>query len=154
MEQKSKNLAAVDADMKRNITTIIIINRYEHIMHITTTWHIPYEIPQQEQSFYGPLSSTTRLSRYQKKHSPTHTYPNQQPSIISLFHLLRSTASCLFNLRAWQPFCTTSLQVPFGLPRGLEPSTSCSIHFFTQQLLYSLHLIINDISILVSNGTN
>jgi len=26
----------------------------------------------QQQSFYGPLSGTTRVSRYQKKHSPTH----------------------------------------------------------------------------------
>jgi len=24
------------------------------------------------QPFYGPLSGTTRVSRYQKKHSPTH----------------------------------------------------------------------------------
>jgi len=25
-----------------------------------------------QQPFYGPLSGTTRVSRYQKKHSPTH----------------------------------------------------------------------------------
>jgi len=33
---------------------------------------------------------------------------------------------------AWQSFCTTSVQVLFGLPLGLELSTSYSIHFFTQ----------------------
>ena len=31
-------------------------------------------------------------------------------------------------------FCTTSLQVLFGLPLGLELSTSYSMHFFTQSL--------------------
>jgi len=71
---------------------------------------------------------------YQKKHSPTHTYPGYQPSFISFLHLLRSIASSTYNLRAWQSFCTTSLQVLFGLPLGLAPSTSNSIHFFTPSL--------------------
>ena len=35
---------------------------------------------------------------------------------------------------AWQCFCTTSFHVLFGLPLGLEPSTSYSIHFFTQSV--------------------
>jgi len=64
----------------------------------------------QQQSFYRPLSGTTRVSRYQKKHSPTH-HPDHHPVIISFFHLPRSTASYLFKLRAWQSFCTTSLHV-------------------------------------------
>ena len=87
---------------------------------------------KQQQPFYGPLSTTTRVSRYQKKHSPTH-HPDH-PIFISFFHLPRSIASCLFKLRAWQSFCTTSLHVLFGLPLGLEPSTSYSIHFFTQSV--------------------
>jgi len=81
---------------------------------------------------YGHLSRTTRVSRYQKKHSPTH-HPDR-PVFISFFHLPRSIASSLFKLRAWQSFCTTSLHVLFGLPLGLEPSTSYSIHFCTQSL--------------------
>ena len=81
-----------------------------------------------QQPFYGRLSGTTRVSRYQKKHSPTH-HPDHHPIFISLFHLPRSTASSLFKLRAWQSFCTTSFHVLFGLPLGLEPSTSYSIHF-------------------------
>jgi len=44
------------------------------------------------QPFYGPLSCTTQLSRYQKKHSLTHTYPDHQPSFISFLHLLRPIA--------------------------------------------------------------
>jgi len=77
------------------------------------------------------MSGTTRVSRYQKKHSPTHN-PDHHPIFISFFHLLRSIASSVFKLHAWQSFCTTSLHVLYGLPVGLEPSTLYSIHFFTQ----------------------
>jgi len=63
---------------------------------------------QQQQPFYGPLSGTTRVSWYQKKHSPTH-HPDHHPIFISFFHLPRSIASSLFKLHAWQSFCTTSL---------------------------------------------
>ena len=72
-----------------------------------------------------------RVSRYQKKHSSTH-HPDRHAVFISFFHLPRSIASSVFKLRAWQSFCTTSLDVLFGLPLVLEPSTSYSIHFFTQ----------------------
>jgi len=74
------------------------------------------------------------MSRYQKKHSPTH-HPDHDAVFISFFHLLRSIASCLFKLRAWQSFCTTSFHVLFGLTLGLEPFTSYSIDFFTQSML-------------------
>ena len=55
----------------------------------------------------------------------------------SLYQLLPSATihSILpFKLCAWQSFCTTSLHILFGLPLGLEPSTSYSIHFFTQSV--------------------
>jgi len=85
-----------------------------------------------QQPFYGPLSRTTRVSRYQKKHSPTH-HPDHHPIFI-FFHLTRSTALSLFKLCAWQSFWTTSFHVLFGLPLGLELSTSYSIHFFSQSV--------------------
>ena len=56
-------------------------------------------------------------------------------SLDILYHLLPFTAinSILFVfLRAWQSSRTTSFQVVSGLPLGLGPSTSYSIHFFTQ----------------------
>ena len=87
----------------------------------------------QQQPFYGPLSATSRVSQYQKKHSPT-LHPDHHPIFITFFHLPRSIASSLFNLRVWQSFCTTSVHVLFGQPVGLDPSTSYSIHFFTQSL--------------------
>jgi len=89
---------------------------------------------QQQQPFYGPfVRDYPGEPVYQKKHSPTH-HPDHQPIFISFFHLPRSTASSLFKLRAWQSFCTTSFHVLLGLPLGLEPSTSYSIHFFTQSV--------------------
>ena len=77
------------------------------------------------------------MSQYQKKHLPTHTYPDHQSSFICFLHLLRSMASFLFNLCAWQSFCTTSVQVIFApaLHLGLAPSASYSIHAF-------LHVIV------------
>ena len=50
--------------------------------------------------------------------------------------MLWSIASSLFNLHVSQTFCIASLQVLFGLPLGLESSTTCCIHFFTQSLSF------------------
>ena len=87
-----------------------------------------------------PFVRTTRVSRYQKKHSPIH-HPDHHPIFISFFHLLPSIASSLLKLRAWQSFCTTSVHVLYGLALGLEPSTSYSIHFFTQSVsFFSQHM--------------
>jgi len=47
------------------------------------------------------LFGTTWVSRYQKKHSPTHTYRGHQSSLVCFLHLLRSMAFSLFNLCAW-----------------------------------------------------
>ena len=52
---------------------------------------------QQQQPFYGPLSGTTRVSQYQKKHSPTH-HPEHHPIFISSFHLPRSIAFLLVQI--------------------------------------------------------
>ena len=90
------------------------------------------DLIQQQQPFNSRLSGTTRVGRYQKKHSPAHTHPGQRTSVITFLHLQRSTASSFFSLCAWQSSRTTSFQVLFGLPLGLEPSTSYSMHFFTQ----------------------
>ena len=113
---------------------------------------------QQQQPFYGRLSGTTHVSRYQKKHSPTH-HPDHHPFFISFFHLPRSITSSLFKLRAWQSFCTTSCHVLFGLPLGLKPSTSYSIHFFTQSVssfhctcLYHRNLFCCSINIISSSS--
>jgi len=108
-----------------------------HLEYCVQVWspHMIKDIQHKthQQLFYGPLSGTTQVSQCQKKHSPTH-HPDQHPIFITFFHLPRSIASSLFKLRDWQSSCTTSLHVLFGLPRGLEPSTSNSIYFFTQSV--------------------
>ena len=54
------------------------------------------------------LSGTTRVSRVQKKHSPTHTCHSHQSCLICFLHLLQFMTSSLFDLRAWQSFSTIS----------------------------------------------
>ena len=103
------------------------------MLHSSIIKAVSVQQQQQQQPFYGPLSGTTRVSWYQKKHSPTN-HPDHHPIFISFFHLPWSIASSLFKLHAWQSFCTTSFHVLFGLPLGLEPFTSYSIHFFTQSV--------------------
>jgi len=68
--------------------------------------------------------------------APTHPGGPGKRAVKRLwcFHLPRSTASSLFRLRAWQSFCTTSFHVLCGLLLGLKPSTSYSVHFFTQSV--------------------
>jgi len=46
------------------------------------------------QRFYGPLSRTTRVSRYQKKHSPTH-HPDQLLPSTMIHSILPVQITCL-----------------------------------------------------------
>jgi len=82
--------------------------------------------------FNSPWSTTTRVDWYQKKHSPTHTHPDRWTSFINLLHLLWSIASSLFNLHAWPSFFYNLCPGPLWSSSILGPSTSYSIHFFTQ----------------------
>ena len=52
----------------------------------------------------SPLSGTTRVGRYLKKHSPTHTHSGLQTSFISFLRILRFIAFSLFNLWLDSPF--------------------------------------------------
>jgi len=77
-----------------------------------------------------PLSGTTRVGRYHKKHSPIHT----QPFFVNFLHLLRPTASSVSNLRTWQSFFTTSLQVFCFL---LVCDSLLDIHTFLRPIISS-----------------
>ena len=67
-----------------------------------------------------------------------HSHPSCSSTIlIILLHLPLTIASSLLNPRTRQSLCTTSNHVLFGLPLGLEPTTSYSIHF--TQSLSSFH---------------
>ena len=80
----------------------LFVNRYKFAFVIITITPMKTTTKQQN-PFYGPLSGTTRVSQYQKKHLPAH-HPDHHPIFISFFHLLRSIASSLFKLCAWQSF--------------------------------------------------
>jgi len=124
---RSGSVFAMSSPFCKHVSRSLLIHTV--YMKMKTDINVKHNI--QQQPFHGPVSGTTRVSRYQKKHSPTH-HPDQHPVFTSFFHLPRSIASSLFKLRGWQSFCTISFHVLFGLPLGLEPSTSYSIHFFTQ----------------------
>ena len=88
------------------------------------------------QPFNGRWSGTTRVGRYQKKHSPTHTHPDHRTSFINFLLLLRYIASSVFSLRAWQSSLSTSFQVLLVLDRLLHtPCISSPDH----HLLYAAH---------------
>jgi len=114
------------------VTNCLLILKRANVEKMVSIWQSYGQGYNTQQPFCGPLSGTTWVSWYQKKHSPTH-HPDH-PIFISFFHLPWSIASSLFKLHAWQFFCTTSVHVLFGLALGLEPSTSYSIHFCTQSL--------------------
>ena len=100
---------------------------YIYVMHAVRPTHT--------QPFSGRLSRTTRVGQYQKKHSPTDTNPDHQTSFINFLHLLRSIASSLFNLRAWQSFSTISLHSFVWGPLLRTPYISSPIHC----LLFATH---------------
>ena len=90
---------------------------------------------QQQQPFNGRLSGTTRVGRYQKKHSPAHTHPGQRTSFITFLHLQWSMASSLFSLRAWQSSQTTSFQVLWSSP------WSWTLNFILRVFLHPIIII-------------
>jgi len=99
------------------------------------------------------LSGTTWVIQYQKKHSPTHTYRGHQSSLKCFLHLLRSMASSVFNLCAWQSFSRIHLQFFFGLPLWTLSKSFFQIHKAKIELLsfrskLLLHLSYN------KNGVN
>jgi len=100
-------------------------------LQLLTLLSIPYN---NNNLFNGPLSRTTWVSRYRKKHLRTHILwlLYNTTSLINSLHFLQSVASSLHIGRVWQSFSMTSLQVCFRLPLGLTPSTSKSMHFFAQ----------------------
>jgi len=63
-------------DNTRSIISTTVLDPQQVYIHIHT------------QLFNGPLSGTTLMSQHQKKHSPTHSRPDHQPSFINFLHVL------------------------------------------------------------------
>ena len=94
----------------------LCIRRLTSVYHSSSHWfhlsdaglpRLSWKTHTHTQPFNGLWSGTTRVGRYQKKHSPTHAHPDHRTSFINFLHLLRSIASSLFSLRARQSSLTT-----------------------------------------------
>ena len=103
----------------------------QHVLVQQVEWVIPAFLPSCSASphcgnnnkpFNGRLSGTTRVGWYQKKHSPAHTHPGQRLSPFSICNGPRHPlySAYVHDSPLEQPFSRSS----FGLPLGLEPSTS------------------------------
>ena len=105
----------------------------KHICKVMT--HAHAHAHAHTQPFNGLLSGTVR--DYPGRPVPEEIFTHSHPSWSSdiLYHLPPFTTidDILFvQFTSWQSSRTTSLPVLFGLPLGLGPSTSYSMHFFTQ----------------------
>jgi len=86
--------------VKSGYTPVMCLFRFLNIF-VTHTHTCPFVIDECTLFVLGLVfSGTTRIGRYQKKHSPTHTHPDHRTSFINFLHLLRSLASSVFSLRA------------------------------------------------------
>ena len=99
------------------------------VLGLTRLWEL---ITTTQRPFYGRLSRTTRVSWYQKKHSPTH-HPDAHPVFISFFHPPRSLASSLFKPRAWQSFLHNLCPC-----RLLSASWSGALHLILHTFLHPI----------------
>ena len=147
----TSNMVNYSADINKTVlnrmhtSAMPLWNRYSIVAthtHTTVSWPLVWDYPgrlvpgetfsalEVFYKWYALYKSTFYLLTY--LHSPTHTHPDHASFINFQVHLVRCIASSLFNLHAWQSFSTTSVQVLFGLHLGLGPSTSYSMHFFTQ----------------------
>jgi len=86
------------------------------------------------------LSGTTRESRYQKKHSPTHTYCGHQSSLICFLHLLWSMASSLFNIYTCAS-CTSYWIPSLYFSSVASVVACCSCWEYSTQLYHMLHTV-------------
>ena len=91
--------SATASACSRRATSRHIHNEQQLLAHACTRMHAHTHTTVLQLSLWN-LSGTTRMSQYQKKHSPTPTYRGHQPSLICFIHLLQSMASSLFNLHA------------------------------------------------------
>ena len=118
-------------------------------------WCTLASYPLQQQPFYGPLSGTTRVSCYQKKHSPTH-YPDHHPVFISLFGSLSFTLTLHIHLTIlisarWSATSFSFLTGQVSLPLAQE-NTSPPV--FTVQKATECALKISSIILALCSGTN
>ena len=87
--------------------------------------------------FYGPLSGTAWVSRYQKQHSPTH-HPDHHPIFISFFHLRSILPVQLMCLTVFFAQPLSKLSLAYLLLWSPPPRTAYILHLVS--VFFLLHL--------------
>ena len=125
---------------------------YTELLSLLTYTHAYTHTHTHKQPFNGLWSGTTRVGRYQEKHSPTHTHPDHRTSFIIFLHLQRSVASSLFILRAFIIQCSSKeityqrripnnfLQSPFARQRETFTSKTNAAYDLIQHLRHHIDL--------------
>jgi len=103
--------------------------------------HHEQQQQQQQQPFYSPLSGTTQVNWYQKKHSPIHIYSDQ----VIINHPL--SASSPYTIHSILPFQFTCLT---AFLHNLSPSPLWSIHW-SGTLQFTLHTFLHPICLYFRN---
>ena len=67
----------IEAEMQIIIIWLLLNKRFQLLENLKTS---KIQQQQQQQPFNGRVSGTTRVGRYQKKHSPAHTHRGQRTS--------------------------------------------------------------------------
>jgi len=106
---KQWHLPASDTSLSKYISSLMVKNDFYYYCHYYYRFT----------ALYPRLPGWAGTRRITHPFTPILIKSNHQSSFICFLHLLGCIASFLFNLRSWQSFCTTSVQVLFGLPVGL-----------------------------------
>ena len=93
-------LTHADDTLRPVVIHLVTVARLQDTGPLSLRTHVEHDNNTTQQPFNGLWSRTTRVGRYQKKHSPTHTHPDHWTSSIIFLHLQCSMASSLFSLRA------------------------------------------------------
>jgi len=131
----------IHAAIKQNIcllqclaSTIFMRHNFCSQSHCVTCWSVTWTVPSKSTDLLHThthtalwiLSGTTRVSRYQKEHSPTHTYRGHQ--------------LCHVYYDPWHPPC--SIYVPADLfPQSL--SKFSLVYIQAWHLPYSIHFSVD-----------
>ena len=85
---KAKDTLSFSCWQLRSAAANNISDSFNHgIEHSNCYTQQPNKVHIHTQPFNGLWSGTTRVGRYQKKHSPTHTHPDHRTSFIIFLHL-------------------------------------------------------------------
>ena len=100
---KTRHTIAPHCITQKHLT--IYCRQLQEIIASVTVHRVPKKLSMHDDA--DPFVRTTRVGRYQKKHSPTHTHPDYQTSFINF---------SIYN-DPWHPLCSVyELNSPLGQP--------------------------------------